>query len=216
MWNNRPVMANETAVHVVDDDASMQKAVSSLLRSVGIGCYSYESCQVFLAASLPDVPACLLLDVRLPGMSGLDFQTQLASHDIRLPVIMFTGFGDVPMSVQAMKAGAVDFLTKPFRDQDLLDAVATAIERDRRQRVEARELSSLSERWDSLSMRERQVMELVTAGHLNKQAAFELGLSEITVKLYRASAMKKMAARTFPDLVKMAERLKVGLRGSPL
>ncbi|WP_331386532.1 response regulator transcription factor [Sphingobium sp. SYK-6] len=191
----------------------MRRAVAALLRSVGIASQSYDSCSTFLAASLADEPACLLLDVRLPGTSGLDFQQQLAGHGIHLPVIMITGHGDVPMSVQAMKAGAIDFLTKPFRDQDLLDAVATALERDRKRRAETGELSALSARYEALSLREKQVMGLVTAGRLNKQAAFDLGLSEITVKLYRASAMKKMEARTLADLVKMAERLKIGMPG---
>lgn len=206
-------MEEHATVHVIDDDDSMRRAVSTLLRSVDIASHSYESCNAFLAASLPDTPACLLLDVRLPGLSGLDFQVQLASHDIHLPVIMYTGYGDVPMSVRAMKAGAVDFLTKPFRDQDLLDAVAVAIERDRQRRSDSRQISALNGRYEALSMREKQVMQLVTAGRLNKQAAFDLGLSEITVKLYRASAMKKMEARTLADLVKMAERLRIGTPG---
>lgn len=203
-------MESQAIVHVIDDDDSMRRAVSALLRSVGIEAHTYGSTAEFLAAELPDVPACLLLDVRLPGMSGLDFQTQLSSLGIRLPVIMITGFGDVPMSVQAMKAGAVDFLTKPFRDQDLLDAVAAAVERDTQRRKVDGEHDLLFRRYGDLSERERQVMALVTAGRLNKQAAFDLGLSEITVKLYRASAMKKMEARTLADLVKMAERLKIG------
>ncbi|MCW3838238.1 response regulator transcription factor [Sphingomonas canadensis] len=196
-------------VHVIDDDPSMRRAVSALLRSVGIGAEVYESCAAFLATVPADLPSCLLLDVRLPGISGLDFHAQLESHGIRMPVIMITGHGDVPMSVRAMKAGAIDFLTKPFRDQDLLDAVAVAIEIDARRRKADGELGALRHRYDALTQREKQVMALVTAGRLNKQAAFDLGLSEITVKLYRASAMKKMEARTLADLVKMAERLKV-------
>lgn len=204
-------MEQNATVHVIDDDDSMRRAVSALLRSVGIASQTYESCSAFLAASLPDTPACMLLDVRMPGMSGLDFQQQLSSHGIHLPVIMITGFGDIPMSVQAMKAGAVDFLTKPFRDQDLLDAVAAAIECDSRRRAETGQLSSLMSRYNALSVREKQVMGLVTDGRLNKQAAFDLGLSEITVKLYRASAMKKMEAKTLADLVKMAERLRISV-----
>ncbi|WP_083734145.1 response regulator transcription factor [Sphingopyxis sp. KK2] len=207
-------MDEQAVVHAIDDDESMRRAISALLRSVGINARTYYSTGDFLAADLPDVPSCLLLDVRLPGTSGLDFQAQLASHNIRLPVIMITGFGDVPMSVQAMKAGAVDFLTKPFRDQDLLDAVSAAIERDTCRRAVEGELHGIRRRYDAMSERERQVMALVTAGRLNKQAAFDLGLSEITVKLYRASAMKKMEARTLPDLVKMAERLRIGAEAS--
>ncbi len=203
-------MEQAAIVHVVDDDDSMRRAVAALLRSVGIGSATYDSCSQFLQADLPDLPSCLLLDVRLPGTSGLDFQAQLASHGIDLPVIMITGHGDVPMSVQAMKAGAVDFLTKPFRDQDLLDAVTTAIDRHVRQRQASIQISELTRRYEALSSREKQVMALVTAGRLNKQAAFDLGLSEITVKLYRASAMKKMEARTLADLVKMAEKLNIG------
>ncbi|WP_448659086.1 response regulator transcription factor [Sphingomonas sp. CJ99] len=207
-------MESRAIVHIVDDDESIRRAVSALLRSVGIDSRTYDSCSAFLRAELPETPACLLLDVRLPGTSGLDFQGQMATHGIDLPVIMVTGHGDIPMSVQAMKAGAVDFLTKPFRDQDLLDAVSSAITRN----VEARETEArraeLMARYDSLSAREKQVMALVTAGRLNKQAAFDLGLSEITIKLYRASAMKKMDARTLADLVKMAEKLKLGVRAA--
>ncbi len=200
-------MDQAPVVHVIDDDDSMRRAVAALLRSVGIDSQTYAACSAFLASDLPDAPSCLLLDVRLPGTSGLDFQSQLASHGIHMPVIMITGHGDVPMSVQAMKAGAVDFLTKPFRDQDLLDAVAAAIDRDVRRRQTSARLFELTSRYETLSPREKQVMELVTAGRLNKQAAFDMGLSEITVKLYRASAMKKMEARTLADLVKMAEKL---------
>jgi FixJ family two-component response regulator len=194
-------------VHVIDDDTSVQRAIVALMRSVGIEAKAYGSCAEFLSADLPDAPGCLLLDVRLPGTSGLEFQMQLASHGISLPVILITGFGDVPMSVRAMKAGAIDFLTKPFRDQDLLDAVAAAIERDTAQRSQSAGLQELVERYQAMTLRERQVMELVTAGRLNKQAAYDLGLSEITIKLYRAAAMKKMAARTLPDLVRMSEAL---------
>jgi len=184
-----------SAVHVIDDDAQLCAGIDSLLRSVGLACHSYPGPDAFLAASLPQVASCLLLDVRLRGESGLDFQTRLERLGIGLPVIVMTGHADVPMSVRAMKAGAVDFLTKPFRDQDLLDAVSAAIARDRLRREAAAEHTALTARFDALSERERQVMELVTAGLLNKQAAHRLGLSEITVKLYRASAMKKMEAR---------------------
>ncbi|MBO9623362.1 MAG: response regulator transcription factor [Sphingomonas sp.] len=203
-------MEQAPIVHVVDDDPSIRRAIAALLRSVGIDSVTYESCSEFLDAEIAPVPSCLLLDVRLPGTSGLDFQNQLASHGIDLPVIVITGHGDVPMSVQAMKAGAVDFLTKPFRDQDLLDAVSAAVERHARLLEASGKIHELTRRYETLSTREKQVMELVTAGRLNKQAAFDLGLSEITVKLYRASAMKKMEARTLADLVKMAEKLKIG------
>jgi FixJ family two-component response regulator len=203
-------MDTAAIVHVIDDDNSMRRAIAALLRSVGIASQTYESCAQFLQAALPDAPSCLLLDVRMPGTSGLDFQSQMASHKLDLPVIIITGHGDIPMSVQAMKAGAVDFLTKPFRDQDLLDAVGAAIARDAEGRRTRSQLAELTSRYETLSVREREVMELVTAGRLNKQAAFDLGLSEITVKLYRASAMKKMGARTLADLVKMAEKLQIG------
>ncbi|MTH77927.1 response regulator transcription factor [Paracoccus aestuariivivens] len=204
------IVDKQSAVHVIDDDALLRGAIGSLLRSVGMRTLSYDSGAAFLASDRPDVPGCILLDVRLRGTSGLDFQTQLTALGIHLPVIIMTGYGDVPMSVRAMKAGAVDFLTKPFRDQDLLDAVSVAVERDRLRRQGTRELDALNERFNGLSLREKQVMELITAGLLNKQAAYQLGLSEITVKLYRASAMKKMEAKTLADLVRMADRL--GLR----
>ncbi|WP_134681127.1 response regulator transcription factor [Paracoccus ravus] len=202
----------DSAVHVIDDDALLRGAIDTLLRSVGFHSHCHANTESFLSDPLPDIPSCLLLDVRLQGASGLDFQTRLEQLGIRLPVIIMTGYGDVPMSVRAMKAGAVDFLTKPFRDQDLLDAVSDAISRDRLRREAESEASCLSDRYNALSERERQVMTLITAGLLNKQAAYELGLSEITVKLYRASAMKKMEARTLADLVRMAGRLGIGER----
>jgi FixJ family two-component response regulator len=195
-------------VHVIDDDPSMRRSVESLLRSVDLNASTYESAKAFLSTSLPDEAGCLLLDVRLPGMSGLDFQSQMEGLGIRMPVIMITAHGDIPMTVQAMKAGAVDFLTKPFRDQDLIDAVTAAIDKDRARRAEEAELADLRQRSVTLSERERQVMDLVTDGRLNKQAAFDLGLSEITIKIHRAAAMRKMGARTLPDLVKMSQRLK--------
>ncbi|QDL93583.1 response regulator transcription factor [Paroceanicella profunda] len=196
-------------VHIVDDDPSMRYAIAAVLRSVDIRSAAYDSCQAFLAADVDDVPGCLLLDVRLPGVSGLDFQTSMQGHGIRLPVIMITAHADVPMSVRAMKAGAVDFLPKPFRDQDLLDAVGIAIDRDIRRRSADDQLGKVKACYETLSTREKQVMGLVTSGKLNKQAAHELGLSEITVKLYRASAMKKMGARSLADFVRMAERLDI-------
>ncbi|PWR24141.1 response regulator transcription factor [Zavarzinia aquatilis] len=200
----------EAIVHIVDDDPSMRTAVAALLRSVGMRSATYESCLDFLAAAPSDVAGCLLLDVRLPGLSGLDFQARMRELGVELPVIMITAHGDVPMTVRAMKAGAVDFLPKPFRDQDLLDAVNAAIAQDVRRRAAGDQIRALRALHESLSLRERQVMALVTAGLLNKQAAHELGLSEITVKIYRAGAMKKMGARTLAELVRMAERLNSG------
>lgn len=202
-------MKDGVLVHVIDDDASVRRGIEAVLRSVDIQSTSYESCQVFLGSTLPDKPGCLLLDVRLPGLSGLDFQSRMEGLGIHLPVIMITAHADVPMSVRAMKAGAVDFLPKPFREQDLLDAVNVAIDRDIQRRSIDDQFRQLVKRYEALSPRERQVMELITAGKLNKQAAHDLGLSEITVKLYRSSAMKKMGARTLADFVRMAERLKI-------
>ena len=194
-------------VHIVDDDGSLAAALESLLRSVGLEARSYGSAAELVAATRPDRPGCLVLDVRLPGMSGLDFQAQLAELGIRLPIVLMTGHGDIPMSVRAMKAGAVDFLPKPFRDQDMLDAVAAAIARDRNRRGLDREAEELRNRFATLSPREKQVMGLVAAGRMNKQVAFDLGLSEITVKIHRGAAMRKMGARTLPDLVRMAQAL---------
>jgi FixJ family two-component response regulator len=203
-----PLQTTETAiVHIVDDDASLRSAVDSLCRSVGLITRTYDSARAFLDAGREDIPGCLVLDVRLPGMSGLDFQSQLAELGIHLPAILMTGHGDVPMSVRAMKAGAVDFLAKPFRDQDLLDAVTAAIERDRKRRASEQGASELRDRFLTLSPREQQVMMLVTTGKMNKQVAGDLGVSEITVKIHRAAAMRKMGARTFADLVRMADAL---------
>jgi len=201
-------MAERAVVHVVDDDESLRHAVDSLCRSVGFKTRTYGSAQAFLDANREDVPGCLVLDVRLPGISGLDFQSQLAALGIHLPVILVTGHGDIPMSVRAMKAGAVDFLPKPFRDQDLLDAVTTAIEKDRKRRAVDDGAHLLRERFLTLSPREQQVMMLVTTGKMNKQVAGDLRLSEITVKIHRAAAMRKMGARTLADLVRMADALK--------
>jgi FixJ family two-component response regulator len=200
-------MEQPSTVYIVDDDEALRLALDSLLRSVGHVTRCFASTREFLEAKRPDTDGCLLLDIRLPGASGLDFQSQLAALGIRLPVILMTGHGDIPMTVRGMKAGAVDFLTKPFRDQDLIDAVAVALKRDRLRRLRDRELASVERRYASLTPRERQVMALVTAGLLNKQVAGELGLSEITVKIHRGAAMKKMGARTLPDLVRMAEAL---------
>jgi FixJ family two-component response regulator len=201
-------MVEKAVVHIVDDDESLRYAVDSLCRSVGFETRTYGSAQAFVDAKREDMPGCFVLDVRLPGMSGLEFQSQLAALDIRLPVILITGHGDIPMSVRAMKAGAVDFLPKPFRDQDLLDAVTTAIEKDRKRRAVDGEARLLRDRFLTLSTREQQVMLLVTTGKMNKQVAGDLGLSEITVKIHRAGAMRKMGARTLADLVRMADALK--------
>jgi FixJ family two-component response regulator len=204
-----PQQTVETAVvHIVDDDESLRRAMDSLCRSIGLRTRTYGSAGEFLDAKREDIAGCLVLDVRLPGISGLDFQSQLAALGIHLPVILVTGHGDIPMSVRAMKAGAVDFLSKPFRDQDLLDAVTTAIERDRKRRAADGGANLLRDRFLTLSPREQQVMMLVTAGKMNKQVAGDLGLSEITVKIHRAAAMRKMGARTLADLVRMADALK--------
>jgi FixJ family two-component response regulator len=195
-------------VHVIDDDASLRASLDSLFRSVGLTCRTYESAQAFLDAKLPDAPGCIVVDVRLPGMSGLDFQDHLAQLGIHLPVVLMTGHGDIPMSVRAMKAGAVDFLSKPFRDQDMLDAVGAAIERHRQRRAADCDISQVRNRYQTLSPREREVMMLVTSGKMNKQVAGDLGISEITVKIHRGAAMRKMGARTLVELVRMAELVK--------
>ena len=205
-------MAQETIetsiVHIVDDDESLCRAVDSLCRSIGLRTRTYASAREFLDAREGELAGCLVLDVRLPGISGLDFQSQLAELGIHLPVILVTGHGDIQMSVRAMKAGAVDFLPKPFRDQELLDAVTAAIERDRKRRMADGDVEVIRDRFLTLSPREQQVMMLVTAGKMNKQVAGELGLSEITVKIHRGAAMRKMGARTLADLVRMAYALK--------
>jgi FixJ family two-component response regulator len=196
-------------VFVVDDDPSLRKALGSLFRSVGLQVEVFGSAPEFLQSTLPDVPSCLVLDIRLPGPSGLDFQTELAKSNIHIPIIFVTGHGDIPMTVRAMKAGAIDFLSKPFRDQDMLDAVATAIERDRKRRKDAKIISDLRAHFDSLTPREQEVMGLVAAGLMNKQIAAEINLAEITVKIHRGHIMKKMGARSLADLVRMAEMLGV-------
>jgi FixJ family two-component response regulator len=202
--------AEEPVVFVVDDDASVREALSNLFRSVGLRAEAFGSAHEFLQYKLPNVPSCLILDIRLPRLSGLDFQAELAKADIHIPIIFMTGHGDIPMTVRAMKAGAVDFLTKPFRDQDMLDAVTAAIERDRNSRDEAKVLSNLHALFATLTPRERQVMALVTAGLMNKQIAAEIGVAEITVKIHRGHIMRKMAAKSLPDLVRMAELLGIG------
>jgi FixJ family two-component response regulator len=202
--------AEEAIVLIVDDDASVREALSNLFRSVGLQVKTFGSAHEFLQSKLPNAPACLILDIRLPRLSGLDFQADLAKADIRIPIIFMTGHGDIPMTVRAMKAGAVDFLTKPFRDQDMLDAVTAAIERDRNSRGEAKALSDLQALFATLSPRERQVMTLVTAGLMNKQIAAEISLAEITVKIHRGNIMRKMGAKSLPVLVRMAELLGIG------
>jgi FixJ family two-component response regulator len=202
-------MSEAAVIHIIDDEESMRLALDGLLRSVDFTTCMHESVDAFLKAARPDAPGCLVLDVRLPGIGGLDFQAQLTQIGIRLPVILMTGHGDVPMSVRGMKAGAIDFLIKPFRDQDMLDAVTAAIKQDRIRRKADAEEASLRERYAALSPREQQVMQLVAAGKMNKQAAGELRLSEITVKIHRAAAMQKMGAHTLADLVRMAEALRL-------
>jgi FixJ family two-component response regulator len=200
----------EAIVYVVDDDPSMREMLASLLRSVGLRVELFGSAPELLQSKLRDVPSCLVLDVRLPGLGGLDLQAELAKANIRTPIIFMSGYGDIPMTVRAMKGGAVDFLTKPFRDQELLDAVSTALDRDQKRRQYDKSVSDLRTRFDSLTAREQQVMKLATAGLMNKQTAAEMGLSEFTVKIHRSNVMKKMGARSLADLVKMAEKLGVG------
>jgi FixJ family two-component response regulator len=202
-----PANAKEPIVFVVEDDASMCRALSNLFQSVGLQVEVFGAASEMLQHKLPDVASCLVLDVRLPGLSGLDFQTELAKANIHIPIIFMTGHGDIPMSVRAMKGGAVDFLTKPFRDQDMLDAVVKAIERDRERRDAASIVADLKVHFDTLSTREREVLTLVSTGLLNKQIAAELGLAEITVKIHRGRIMKKMDARSLADLVRKAEAL---------
>lgn len=204
--------ADQALVFIIDDDPSMRASIESLLRSVGHSVQSFASTQEFVHGERLDAPGCLVLDIRLPGRSGLEFQRDLARSDIRLPVVFITGHGDVPMSVSAMKAGAIEFLTKPFRDQDLLDAVHRGIELDRDRRAEATMLAELRQRFDSLTPREREVMAFVATGWLNKQIAAELGLSEITIKVHRAQVMRKMEAKSLPDLVRFADRLAADTR----
>jgi FixJ family two-component response regulator len=190
---------------VIDDDSSVRDALSSLFRSIGLRVKLYGSAAEFFESVLPAEAGCLVLDIRMPGLSGLDFQDRLVKANISLPIIFMTGHGDIPMSVRAMKAGAVDFLPKPFRDQDMIDAVSSAIEHDRQRRVAEGEVARIRGHFGTLSPREQQVMMLVTAGKKNKQVAGDLGLSEITVKVHRGNAMRKMCARTLADLVHMAD-----------
>jgi FixJ family two-component response regulator len=204
----------KSTVFVVDDDQSMQRALALLLKSVGLDVCVFSSTAELLRHKFPDVPSCLVLDVRLPGISGLDFQGELTKSGIKLPIIFMTGFGDIPMSVRAMKAGAVDFLTKPFRDQDMLDAVGRAIENDRVRRSNEDAMSEIRARFESLTPREREVTALVSAGLMNKQVAAEIGLSVITVKIHRGHIMKKMGAKSLAELVIMADALGIRRRKS--
>jgi FixJ family two-component response regulator len=196
-------------VMIVDDDAAVRQALGSLLRSVDLNVDLFASVSEFQRAGRPEGPACLVLDIRLPGQSGLELQRELTAANINLPIVFITGYGDIPMSVQAMKGGAIDFLTKPFRDQDLLDAVQQGLTRDRTRREAEKAITMLRSRFDALTERERCVMTLVVSGRLNKQIATEIGISEITVKVHRGQVMRKMEAATLADLVRMAQRLRL-------
>src|SRR5262245_16494391 len=200
-------MSAPVFVHIVDDDKAVRESLADLLRSMDYRVTLYGSASEFLDVELPDAPACLVLDIRLPGTSGLELQEYLTRVNIRLPVIFMTGFGDIPMSVKGMKAGAVDFLTKPIRHQDLLDAIAVAIRRDQCRRQELGQIAALQERYALLTPRERQVMALVASGLMNKQVANELSISEVTVKMHRSNAMRKLSAKSVATLARMAETL---------
>ena len=200
----------QPVVFVIDDDQSMREALGSLLRTVGLEVHTFTSTRDFLRAKRPDEPSCLVLDVRLPGLSGLDFQSELIKSNIDFPIIFISAHGDIPMTVRAIKAGAIEFLTKPFRHQDLLDAVQVGIEKDRVRRQDAAAIAGLQQCFDSLTTREREIMALVVTGLLNKQMAAELELSEVTVKLHRGNVMRKMRAKSLAELVRMADKLGIG------
>lgn len=199
----------EPVVIVIDDDAPTRETLSSLIRSVGLRVELFGSAQDFLKSNRPDAPSCLVLDIRLPGISGLDLQGKLAGSNITMPIIFITGHGDIQMSVRAMKAGAIEFLTKPFRDQDLLDAIYVGLEKDRERRQREAELAMLRQRFESLTPREQEVLPRVVTGRLNKQIAAELGTTEATVKIHRSQLMHKMRADSLPELVKMAQKLAI-------
>lgn len=201
-------MTETAAVYVVDDDPSVRSSLKFLISTVGLQVEAFDSAEAALQGLTPDAPGCLVLDVRLRGLSGLDLQSELAARNCQVPIVFITGHGDIPMTVRAMKAGAVEFLTKPFRDQDLLDAIHVALERDRARREQEKEVTDLQQRFDSLTSREREVISMVVAGKLNKQIADQLGTAENTVKVHRSRAMDKMHAQSVADLVRMIEKLK--------
>jgi FixJ family two-component response regulator len=203
------MIQDQPVVTVIDDDPAIRRAIDRLLRSVGLHVELFESAQEFLQSSRLDAPSCIVLDVRLPGQSGLNLQRALATANIHTPIIFITAHGDIPMSVRAMKAGAVEFLTKPFHDQDLLDAIELALQKDRARRADERLTAELRQRFDTLSARERQVMQLVVAGRLNKQIAAELGISEMTAKIHRGQVFRKTQAVSLPDLVRMADKIQI-------
>jgi FixJ family two-component response regulator len=207
---SKPAPVNEKQVFVIDDDADVRSSLSSLLRSVGLQATTFSSAAEFLSSHKPDVPSCLVLDVSLPGVSGIEFQAELAKANIGLPIIFITGHGDIPMTVRAMKAGAIEFLTKPVCEQELLDAVRVGLDRDSERRERERALSGLVSAYETLSAREQQVFALVATGLMNKQIAGKLGIAEITVKVHRGQVMRKMGARSRADLVRMADHLGIG------